>query len=150
MKFDDLKNKLAQLKRTGQLDKYIMEKLTHLLPVKQLAYKFLKDAADATHEFESDDAWLNWFNSIMSDFVLREMERPPKPDDIRDGLAPEDRDTARIIIPAKKVGMSMLEADRVYRESMVGLVAMLRAASRPPLDASETEKVERMYKVKVV
>jgi hypothetical protein len=122
---------------TGELDKVIMTKLASLLPVKELAYKFLNDAADSTLEFESEDNFLNWLNDLTREFIACEQKKP-------------DRHTDRIFVPAQKICLSMGEADRVYRISMAGLVAMIRAAPRPPIDASEAERIEARYGVEVV
>lgn len=137
MTFEELRARLANFKKTGELDKVIMAKLASLLPVKELAYKFFKDAADSTIEFESDDKFLNWLNDLTKEFIRCEQKSP-------------DRHTDRIFVPVQKIALSMGEGDRVYRISMAGFVAMLRAAPRPPIDDSETERIEARYGVKVV
>ena len=140
MSFETLWAKIANFKKTGELDKVIMAKLVALLPVKQMAYAFLENAANASPEFESDDAFLNWLNDLLNEFVRAE--------GAHDGLP--DRHTGRIFAPGVKVGMSHAEADRVYRESLAGLVAKIRAAPRPPIGDSEAEWIEKQYGVKVV
>ena len=130
-----LRARVAGFRATGELDKIIMTKLMHLEPVKAMMLKFLQDAADNTPDFDGDDEWLRWLDGKNKIFLAGENE-------------PTRKGTLRALVPAIKIGMGVIEADGVYKNSAKGYVAILRAVDPPPLSPLEKDKIKTRYGIK--